>query len=207
MTHPPRALPGRNQLPWASAKLNESAAVVPGGDALGRGSACARGAGTGTGRGAGTSVTARSQSAGGKFAVGRRRGGRPSVASRQRRKPSTLGPNARAVSEPSRRLKLLRNRRLLRRVVTQRKKVSTPLCDRPGCHEPPLKSVRNPARYCSRACRQAVRNVQDRERKWRSRGTLQGRMKRHSEYQEAQRRQSRPQRDASAGASARDPPK
>ena len=44
---------------------------------------------------------------------------------------------------------------------------SLPLCDRPGCHESPLTSIRNPARYCCPACRQAVRNVQDRERKWR----------------------------------------
>ena len=55
---------------------------------------------------------------------------------------------------------------------------SPPLCDRPGCHEPPVRSARNPARYCCPACRQAVRNVQDRERKWLSRGTLDGRKKR-----------------------------
>ena len=55
---------------------------------------------------------------------------------------------------------------------------SPPLCDRPGCHEPPVTSLRNPARYCCPACRQAVRNVQDRERKWLARGTLDGRKKR-----------------------------
>ena len=59
-----------------------------------------------------------------------------------------------------------------------RKFFPLPLCDRPGCHEPPVISPRNPARYCGTACRQAVRNVQDRERKWRSRGTLGGRKKR-----------------------------
>ena len=42
----------------------------------------------------------------------------------------------------------------------------------------PVTSLRNPARYCCPACRQAVRNVQDRERKWLSRGTLDGRKKR-----------------------------
>jgi hypothetical protein len=64
----------------------------------------------------------------------------------------------------------------------------TPLCARPGCHEPPLKSVRNPACYCSRACRQAVRRVLDRERKWRSRGTFRGRRQRAQEYAAARAR-------------------
>jgi hypothetical protein len=65
---------------------------------------------------------------------------------------------------------------------------SPPLCDRPGCHEHPVSSPRNPARYCGPACRQAVRNVRDRERKWLSRGTLDGRTKRAIEYQAARRR-------------------
>lgn len=46
---------------------------------------------------------------------------------------------------------------------------SLPVCGRPGCHEPPQASPRNPAKYCGRECRQAVRNVQDRERKWKAR--------------------------------------
>jgi hypothetical protein len=63
-----------------------------------------------------------------------------------------------------------------------------PLCDRPGCHEHPASSPRNLARYCCPACRQAVRNVLDRERKWLSRGTPDGRKKRAIEYQAARRR-------------------
>ena len=51
-----------------------------------------------------------------------------------------------------------------------------------------MTSLRNPARYCCPACRQAVRNVQDRERKWLARGTLDGRKKRAIEYQAARRR-------------------
>ena len=73
-----------------------------------------------------------------------------------------------------------------------------PLCDRPGCHEHPVISPRNPARYCGTACRQAVRNVQDRERKWHSRSTLDGRKKRAIEYEAA--RQFRSQRQHSAAA-------
>jgi hypothetical protein len=39
-------------------------------------------------------------------------------------------------------------------------------CDRPGCYEPLPGDSRAPARYCGSACRQAVRRVVDRERKW-----------------------------------------
>jgi hypothetical protein len=64
----------------------------------------------------------------------------------------------------------------------------TPLCDRPGCHEPPLQSGRHHACYCCPACRQAVRRVLDRERKWLRRGTFQGRRARELEYQAARAR-------------------
>jgi hypothetical protein len=63
-----------------------------------------------------------------------------------------------------------------------------PLCDRPGCHEPVVKSGRNQARYCCSACRQAVRRVVDRERKWLWRGTFRGRRAREQEYQAARAR-------------------
>lgn len=49
---------------------------------------------------------------------------------------------------------------------------SRPFCDRPGCYEPVRTSYRAPARYCSNACRQAVRRVRDRERKWLRRSDL-----------------------------------
>ncbi len=48
-----------------------------------------------------------------------------------------------------------------------------------------MASPRNPARYCCPACRQAVRNVLDRERKWLARDTLDGRTKRGIEYKAA----------------------
>jgi hypothetical protein len=62
------------------------------------------------------------------------------------------------------------------------------LCDRPGCYELPVTSIRNPARYCCPACRQAVGNVHDRERKWRLRFTNDGRRKRAHEYRAARER-------------------
>ncbi len=79
----------------------------------------------------------------------------------------------------------------------------TPVCDRPGCYEPPLKSGRNQARYCCHACRQAVRRVIDRERKWRLRGTFQGRRARAQEYTTARARRSGQQHGT---ASAPPPP-
>ena len=58
-------------------------------------------------------------------------------------------------------------------------------CDRPGCYEPPRDSARAPASYCGDACRAAVRQARDRERKWLRRKTKAGRFKRHLEYQAA----------------------
>ena len=110
------------------------------------------------------------------------------------------------VSGPRLRPRLLNIQRLHRRVVTQQNFFSAPLCDRPGCHEHPVTSLRNPARYCCSACRQAVRNVLDRERKWLARGTLEGRKKRAYEYQAARWRRSSRRCNTSAPASSRPPP-
>jgi hypothetical protein len=74
-----------------------------------------------------------------------------------------------------------------------RKIFSGPICDRPGCFEPPRFSPRAPARYCGDECRQAMRCVQDRERKWRTRNSKAEHPKRRLECQAApqKRRQSR----------------
>jgi hypothetical protein len=69
-----------------------------------------------------------------------------------------------------------------------------------------MTSPRNPARYCGTACRQAVRNVRDRERKWLSRGTLDGRKKRAIEYRAARRNRSLPQHTAADGPPRAPPP-
>lgn len=82
----------------------------------------------------------------------------------------------------------------------------TPVCDRPGCPEPPVKSGRNQARYCCSACRQAVRRVLDRERTWRCRGTFQGRRARDPEYQAARARRRGEQPDTVNATSARAAP-
>ena len=58
-------------------------------------------------------------------------------------------------------------------------------CDRPGCYEPPRESSRAAARYCGDACRAAMRQVRDRERKYLARKTKAGRLKRRLEYQAA----------------------
>jgi hypothetical protein len=82
----------------------------------------------------------------------------------------------------------------------------TPVCHRPGCYEPLLKSVRNPACFCSRACRQAVHRVRDRERKWRLRGTFQGRKARTQEYAAARARRSGQQLNTASATPPRPPP-
>jgi hypothetical protein len=69
------------------------------------------------------------------------------------------------------------------RAWSRSKKNSCPFCDRPGCYEALRPSCRSPARYCGNQCRQAVRQVRDRERKWFSRKTTAGRYKRRLEYQ------------------------
>ena len=80
------------------------------------------------------------------------------------------------------------------------------LCDRPGCYEPPLKSVGKPACFCSPACRQAVRRVLERERKWRFRGTFKGRRQRLQEYQAARAQRSAQQHDTTSATPGRVPP-
>jgi hypothetical protein len=79
-------------------------------------------------------------------------------------------------------------------------------CDRPGCYEPPLKSAGKPACFCGPACRQAVHRVLDRERKWRLRGTFQGRQGRKQEYAAARERQSKEQPNTGDAMPSRGPP-
>lgn len=74
------------------------------------------------------------------------------------------------------------------------KNKSADFCDRVGCYEPLRPSSRAAARYCGDACRQAMRQVVDRERKWLRRNTYVGHFKRKLEYQQA-RRQRTGQRD------------
>jgi len=183
---------GRAKLPWATPNVRQTITVRPERACRARGCACAKGAAANTVRDAGTSVIAKSRSAGGRSGGGRRHGGKQNGDKNTRSERGTPSRNVRAAREP-RPPKSVRSQMLRRRVVTQQKHFfSPPLCDRPGCHEPPAVSVRNPARYCCAACRQAMRNVQDRERKWRLRGTLEGRLKRACEYQAARRRRPPP---------------
>jgi len=99
-------------------------------------------------------------------AFGRRRSGRPSgartrppnqkhaEAERVRRRRVTSSPQAPKLAE------IAAARGHAAKIFSP-----TPMCDRPGCHEPVEKSGRNQARYCCEACREAVRRVVDRERK------------------------------------------
>lgn len=49
---------------------------------------------------------------------------------------------------------------------SRRKKIPAEFCDRVGCYEPLPANSRAPARYCGGDCRQAIRRVRERERKW-----------------------------------------
>ena len=163
---PPGLSLGRMTLPWAAVMISQTAAAVLPHD-RGRGSACARAVDASTSHGVGISVTARTPNACGWSGAGRRRSGRPSGVRTRRPKPSTPRPNVRAVSVPS----LRHNHPKTAEVAAARGHAAkiflpTPLCDRPGCYEPPPKSGRNQATLLLPACRQAVRRVRDRERKW-----------------------------------------
>ncbi len=171
-----------------------------------RGAAWVKGADASISHGAGTSATAKSRNVSGRFSAGRQRSGRLNVAGMPTPEPSIPRQKECAASKPSPRPRPFQSQKL-RRAWSRSKTFFPPfLCDRPGCHEPPVISLRNPARYCCPACRQAVRNVLDRERKWRSRGTLDGRKKRTCQYQAARGRRSPRQCTASAKAPSRSPP-
>ena len=137
LAHSPRAIPWERQLPWAPATIIPNTAVVPvsgrpnvsdrpmngppkcGGPA--RGSACAKGASGSISRSVRISVTVRIPTAGARSAAGRRRGDRLAAVRIRGFRPSTLQPNACAVSEPKPRRNLRNERRLRPRVVTQQK--------------------------------------------------------------------------------------
>jgi len=82
----------------------------------------------------------------------------------------------------------------------------TPLCGRPGCHDRPLKSGRNQRLYCCPACGQAVWRAFDRQRKWRRRGTFQGRRARKREYQATCARRCGEPPDPASATTPRAPP-
>ena len=199
---------GRSNLPWASATVRENAAVGPEGAGLARGFACAKGAGANTSRGVTTSATVRIRNACGKSAAGTRRGGRPNVARTPTSKPSTPRTEKARRQRVKSASQTVENPELApARGHAAQTFFSLPLCDRPGCHEHPASSPRNSARYCCPACRQAVRNVLDRERKWLSRDTLDGRKKRAIEYQAARRRRALRQGRVSNPPPSRPPPR
>lgn len=170
----PRAVPWEFALPWNVAILRQSAGVLPVRDGRGPGCVCARAVAGGTSHGVGTSVTARIRNACGRSAVGRRRSGRRGGVRTTPSRPSTRWRNVRGVSVPEFRRKHQISPKLRRRVVTQQKFFVQPMCARPGCYESAPKLGRNQRRYCGPACRQAVRRVLDRERKWLQRGRFHG---------------------------------
>lgn len=82
-----------------------------------------------------------------------------------------------------------------------------PVCDRPGCFDPPRETTGAPACYCGDECRRDLGRVRDRERKYVRRRTPAGRFKRGLEY--ARRRKLRDEGDAAdpRGHRRRPPPR
>jgi hypothetical protein len=182
--------PWELQLPWAPITLKYDAGVRLERVDRDCGLACARGVIVSICQRVGTSVTVTTRTVSGKSVVGRRRGARPCIARTPRLDFAMPRRRGSAVDEPRSLPKPLRTWTLRPRVVTRQKFFSLSVCDRPGCYDAPVASPRNPARYCCPACRRAVRNVLDRERKWIARDTLAGRVKRAIEYQAARRQRS-----------------
>ena len=120
-THSPRAFPWEKHLPWALVRVRKSTAARPEGADRARENACAKVVGVSISRGVGTSATARIRNAGGRSTAGKRRGGKPDIASTPTSKPGTPRLRKSAASERSPRLRLLRAQSLRRRVVTGQK--------------------------------------------------------------------------------------
>ena len=179
--------PWELQLPWVPLTLKYDADARLERVDRGCGLACARGVIVSFCRSVGTSVTVTTQIVSGKSVVGRRRDARPRIARTTRLDRAMPKQRKNAVSEPRLCPRSLTASKLPRAWSRGRKFFPLPVCDRPGCYQPPVASPRNPGRYCCPACRQAVRNVLDRERKWLARGTLNGRIKRAFEYKAARR--------------------
>jgi hypothetical protein len=108
LRHSPRAFPWEKHLPWALVRVRESTAARPEGADRARGIACAKVVGASISRGVGTSATARIRNAGGRSTAGKRRGGKPDIASTPTSKPVTPRLRKSAASERSPRLRLLR---------------------------------------------------------------------------------------------------
>ena len=189
MTHSPRAFPWEKAPPVGTCHVRESTIVRPEGADRARESACAKGVGASTSHGAGTSATARSRIACGRSAAGRRRGGRPNVArTMPRQSPARPGREGAPSASQSLRPRPLKTQKLRSRVVTQQNLFFTSALRSARLPRTPCELAPQPGTLLLPACRQAVRNVQDRERKWLLRGTLDGRKKRSFEYQAARQR-------------------
>lgn len=105
--------------------------------------------------------------------------------SRSRKQPRFETPTVATTSAPTEAVEQ-------RGAWSRGKSTSEKFCDRPGCYDPVRYSCRARARYCGQECCQAMRRVQDRERKWLRRNTYEGRFKRQLEYQQARRQRVDP---------------
>jgi hypothetical protein len=144
LRHSPRAFPWEKHLPWALVRVRESTAARPEGADRARGIACAKVVGASISRGVGTSATARIRNAGGRSTAGKRRGGKPDIASTPTSKPGTPRLRKSAAGERSPRLRLLRTQRLRQRVVTRQKFFFHSVMRSAGLPRPPCELAPQP---------------------------------------------------------------
>ena len=204
--------PRREQtLPWDISSIVSARLFRPAAGVSARGSACAAGVTASTGPGGGISGIARTRSAGNSCAAGRPPSGSNSGVSsrkfvRRMRQRSVSGVPGGVPQALTRRYALVTRERLPeekqdegRGAWSRSKSFSAPFCDRPGCYDAVRESCRCQARYCSDGCRQALRRVRDRERKWLNRHTQGARSPRPPEYPAGRSAQRARAPTASAG--------
>ena len=173
---------GSSPLPWAHSKLAANLGPVKGLVGLDSGGVCSRGARSPSGRPTPRPGTVAPS------AARRHGGGGDGGPAGSTGRPPTARRNAGAraggtgVAAPSGGVRPKPRRpiprgRTPRAAVRRRRRGSAPAdesgffcCDRPGCEDHFVPSKRSPCqRFCSPACRQALRRVIERERRWRQR--------------------------------------
>lgn len=86
---------------------------------------------------------------------------------RRRREKKEVASAERSSKNPSREVEQESSSKSTRDGAWSRSnKIPEDFCDRVGCYEPLPAGTRAPARYCGGDCRQALRRVRDRDRKW-----------------------------------------
>ena len=184
---------GSRSSPWANCRLLEIILVLPVPSGSLPACVCAKAARARFSRDVGTNAIVRTRNVSACCAPGKLRNGNADAGPLQTDSSSIVNASGSVASSTAPLFHVRPFHLHAARVVTQQKKSHQgPICQRPGCDDPPRCSCRAPARYCSDDCRHALRRVHDRERKWLLRRTFAGQFKRRLEYQAASSKRSDP---------------